>query len=67
MTPTPEQWEHPQFQVLENIETLPGAYMYKDGHLVEHDGTGSTAIILQRVTLRDCKKMGIKVPVIPTS
>lgn len=36
--------------------------MCKDGHWVKHDGTGNYAIILERWTLRESKKMGIKLP-----
>lgn len=55
--------EQPQFQVLDKIERLPGVYMYKNGELVEYDGSNVGWVVVQeRWTLRECKKMGIQLP-----
>ena len=53
-----EPYENPHFMVLDDLTTLPGAYMYKNGELVPY-GTPypSTAVILQRLTLRECKAL----------
>lgn len=48
----------PHFQVLDAVETLPGTYMYKDGELVPYGAPyPSTAVIFQRLTLRECKAL----------
>jgi uncharacterized protein (DUF1330 family) len=49
-----------QFQVLDNVERLPGTYMYKDGELVSYDGSDvSQVVVLERWTLRKCKEAGM--------
>jgi hypothetical protein len=44
------------FKVVDDVETLPGTYMYKDGELVPYGAPyPSTAVVFQRLTLRECK------------
>jgi hypothetical protein len=48
------------FQVLDEMEILPGYYMTKDGQEVPWDGSDQSHLIIhQRLTLRECKKQGI--------
>lgn len=53
-----EVYKDPHFMVLDSVETLPGTYMYKDGQLVPYGAPyPSTAVIFQRLTLRECKAL----------
>lgn len=55
---TVKTYEGPHFQVLDAFDTLPGTYMYKDGELVPYGAPyPSTAVIFQRLTLRECKTL----------
>lgn len=45
------------FQVLDNVEKLPGIYVEKNGELVAWDGSDvEKVIVLERWTVRDLKK-----------
>jgi hypothetical protein len=53
---TVKTYEDPHFMVLDDLTTLPGTYMYKDGVLVPYGSPyPSQAVIFQRLTLRSCK------------
>lgn len=59
-------YNNPHFQVLDNIEILPGYYMMQDGQEVPWDGSDQSHLIIhERLTLRECraKYPDLKLPV----
>lgn len=53
----PEDKSDFQFQVLHNVEKLPGTYMFKDGEWVPYDGSDvSEVMVLEKWTVRPLKK-----------